>query len=300
MTYDIYKSLRDRIIGHSISSIERRELFYNSYRRKIIEIAKKNNLPDDHPKVSSFFSQLDSAIIRIEREITNGNMEYISLKYNDPVTTLPAPPAESTDSRLDRLTMGASKGNWYRGILPVGISVIILAFVAAYYIFGIDSLTSSHGKIAFAKNAIFAVSFETGIALRAGEDSMVTREWNHVRLSSKAAKPTAAGHTGGVFLELGNDIERLVSGKKIRVTVWARSADKHPSPGFAVAYSTAAVGNSGWKMFKLGAEVEPFRFEYSVPVAQKKPGSDFLGIWADTEGKGRSVDVFAIEISPVG
>ena len=99
-----------------------------------------------------------------------------------------------------------------------------------------------------------------------------------------------------IYFIVPEEIEQRVGGKTITVTVWAKSAADNPSPSFAVAYSTAAVGNSGWQTFEPGTAVSAHRFDYEVPEPKGAPGRDFIGIWADTDGKGRAIDVEGVEV----
>jgi hypothetical protein len=64
------------------------------------------------------------------------------------------------------------------------------------------------------------------------------------------------------------------------------------------AYSTAEVGNSGWKKFELTNELKEYSFNYQVPKI-KKGGVDFIGFNSDIEGKGRTAIVENIKIDSV-
>ncbi len=101
--------------------------------------------------------------------------------------------------------------------------------------------------------------------------------------------PGAGLTTGGVYVVVPRNIETQISGKQIRVTVLARKRQQ-ASTEFAVAYSTDQVGNSGWHKFAPTTKYRPYSFTYNVPP-MKKANKDYLGIWPDTAGSGKGIDV---------
>ena len=79
-------------------------------------------------------------------------------------------------------------------------------------------------------------------------------------------------------------------GSGTQVTVTARSAATTPSPAFAVSYSTAEVGNSGWQRFALTSEPTTVSFTYAVPK-MNKGGGDYIGLLPDPAGAGGAIEV---------
>ena len=121
-----------------------------------------------------------------------------------------------------------------------------------------------------------------------------------VRLSGVAADSPPAGRPG-IFLPLAPAFERVASGNTVRVTVTARSAANDPSPAFAVAYSTADVGNSGWQPFRPTNTLAPYSFTYAVPPLKRGQG-DYVGILthpADADGA-IEVSAISVEVLPPG
>lgn len=115
-------------------------------------------------------------------------------------------------------------------------------------------------------------------------------------IASTAARPQSGGTTGGAYLTLSSNVEERLSGRRVRVVVSARRAPQDGSPEMAVAYSTAAVGNSGWHRFALSDTLEQHAFAWHVPERRGAPGRDFIGVWADTAGKGRAVIVSDVRV----
>jgi hypothetical protein len=113
-----------------------------------------------------------------------------------------------------------------------------------------------------------------------------------VQITSSLEKPASGGSTEGAFLTIGEDIEKEFSGQPIKITVAARRSAENGADSFAVAYSTAKAGNSGWQTFKLTDDYALYEFDYTP--ATDLNGSDFVGIWADTTGSGKGVDVLFV------
>ena len=96
----------------------------------------------------------------------------------------------------------------------------------------------------------------------------------HVELTGLGGEGESGGHTSGAFFPLSGDAEALASGKTIRIEIEARGEAGQVVP---VAYSTADVGNSGWKEFTLTGQREWLKYHYAVP-AMNEGNNDYLGI----------------------
>ena len=86
----------------------------------------------------------------------------------------------------------------------------------------------------------------------------------------------AGGSTSGVAFKIGEATEAAVSGKRIRVTVTGKSADGGDA-ATRLAYSTADVGNSGWRDVVFTGDYSEQSFIYPVPTMEN-PRVDFLGV----------------------
>lgn len=117
--------------------------------------------------------------------------------------------------------------------------------------------------------------------------AMVVRSW--------VTDPASSGLTGGAFVALPIDVTERFAGHSITVTVVAREARAQPAETFAVAYSTAEVGNSNWRRFDIGPEYATYSFDYDIPD-HLPVTPDYLGVWADLDGSGRGVAVVAAAI----
>ncbi|MEM1375765.1 MAG: hypothetical protein AAGG69_00105 [Pseudomonadota bacterium] len=154
--------------------------------------------------------------------------------------------------------------------------------------------------IEVAEELVFKLTSEAN--LRSASDHSFTYEDGVLVARSEGAAPRSSGNTNSVFITLPSEFEQSVSGETIRIAVRATPTNDRPSSEFAIAYSTARVGNSGWQRFVLDqATGTTFTFDYAVPAhpTDRAPEADFLGIWADTSGRGGGVQITSIEIGLV-
>lgn len=89
------------------------------------------------------------------------------------------------------------------------------------------------------------------------------------------AEQNSQGETSGAHLLLADELEQSASGKTITIHVAGRSTSDAEST-VNVAYSTADVGNSGWKNMSFGKDYSVQSFTYDVPEMNAGRG-DYLG-----------------------
>ncbi len=99
---------------------------------------------------------------------------------------------------------------------------------------------------------------------------LVTEVANGIEISGFVENPIPRGSTNGAHLKIIE--EKKFSGKEIVVTFFAKGTGT-----LQAVYSTADVGNSGWKTFLLENEVKEFSFNYSVPTINNG-NSDYIGV----------------------
>ena len=97
---------------------------------------------------------------------------------------------------------------------------------------------------------------------------------NGVRLRTVTETKNSGGHTTGAFFTLDEATEAQAAGKTIRVQAEVTGT---PGQSLAIAYSTADVGNSGWKELQLSGERQWVGFEYAVPE-MVDGNNDYLGL----------------------
>ena len=113
--------------------------------------------------------------------------------------------------------------------------------------------------------------------------------------SSRSTSDSASGGTtDGYYVEIPTEIALEYGGRTVEVTVWAK---QDTADAFAVAYSTADVGNSGWQSFFPTSNWQPYRFTYEVPEPSGG-GSDYLGLLGDATNNTGATIFDAITIRP--
>lgn len=118
--------------------------------------------------------------------------------------------------------------------------------------------------------------------------------------TSTEVAPATGGATSLVYLPLHAGAGRF-AGKTVRIRLLARPAPGNPAAGFGVAYSTNGDGNSGVLPFTpTGADWDWYEATYAVPSANAGLGDHFLGVWGDSAGSGKAIEVAQISVFPDG
>lgn len=117
-------------------------------------------------------------------------------------------------------------------------------------------------------------------------------------VTSTNAAPSSTGVTNGARVEIDEKTAMAYSGRRVRVSCYAKQPATGAAAEFAVAYSTNDAGNSGWQKFVPTTAWQKFSFLYDVPEASVA-GTDWLGIWGDTSGTGLGVLVDYLTIEKV-
>jgi hypothetical protein len=94
---------------------------------------------------------------------------------------------------------------------------------------------------------------------------------------------TPGGLTGGFTIRVPDAFEHEVSERRVRVQVLARALGGG-STRMAVAYSTADVGNSGWRWFDVANHWAVYELVWDVPKMVNGNG-DYVGLLPDKHGQ---------------
>jgi len=119
-----------------------------------------------------------------------------------------------------------------------------------------------------------------------------------VLLTSALNAPKANMTTQGAYVVIPKPQVMEQSGKTVLVTIEAAKPKENGTSEFAVAFSTAEVGNSGWKKFTPTENFTSYMFKYEVPKC-KKCNQDFIGVWADTKGSGKGLLVKSVSVKTI-
>ncbi|MEO1747971.1 MAG: hypothetical protein AAFR27_05025, partial [Pseudomonadota bacterium] len=128
-----------------------------------------------------------------------------------------------------------------RNSAPVFISIAVLGLGVLWLAFTINTFQMRDTSLLF--------QLDETTELVAPADNAYSREEGDkaILITSTANAPNGGGRTGGVSITLPPEIEAAASGKTIEIKINAQQPEENASDQFAVAYSTAAVGNSGWR-----------------------------------------------------
>jgi hypothetical protein len=181
--------------------------------------------------------------------------------------------------------------------LLIGVAAVLAYFAYRNDWFGVGSLSPSasierareQATVIFSGQAS-ALSAASGNTVQGNQSSTVA--W--IRSSLVQAK--SSGPTDGVSVTVPTTLSDGLAGKLIRVTVSAARGNTSSLPPFAVTYSTAGAGNSGWSVFQPHKAFEDFSFNYRVPP--RAGGlAQYVGIWSDIEGQNAPLAVRSIKIT---
>lgn len=308
-TLDIRKILDEQIAKRNARSAPERARIYEAFRFRIIELASRQGLTEDHARVRLILDQLALAVDQIEARLADPP---VARDFSDPAGLPPLYPAEAVSApdapplATHAAPAGPVPARRRTGLAGAGLALAAMLMAgAAWYVFqpsqtgagtGDSPRTVASSNTAGSGNAVLSLSGSALSRFKTNRGSVIEPSGEALRMSSTLTKATSAGRTGGAYLQLEPAIEKQVSGHTITVTLEARPAAKSPSPQFFVAYSTAAAGNSGWRKFAVRNGTGTYSFDYAVPSQQDGFNSDYLGIWADPEGKGRGIDLLSVSI----
>lgn len=119
-----------------------------------------------------------------------------------------------------------------------------------------------------------------------------------LRTSVKSA--SAEGATDGVSVVIPPALLPRLEGRRVRVTISARSgAEGTPIP-FAAAYSAGPKGNSNWIVFVPEKIFTDHTFAFTVPIGEigAEDKTQRIAIWPDIEGRGSPLAIRSITIQP--
>lgn len=106
--------------------------------------------------------------------------------------------------------------------------------------------------------------------------------------------------SAGVFVILGPRFKKAFAGRKLRLTLRARSSSIDPLNSFDMAYFALGGGRTGWKRFTLTDRFEDYILTFRPAVVTDGPNTDYFGVWPGQDGNNAKMDVqsFRIEVIP--
>lgn len=115
------------------------------------------------------------------------------------------------------------------------------------------------------------------------------------RATARSSIQAAGNLSAGVGAVVPAEFESAVIGRDIQLSVTLRSGDPELTE-VAIGYFTVGIGDSGWRMQTIPADGSPVVLRHSIPLDAPLGNNDWIGIWPDPEGAGRSVAISRIEV----
>ena len=135
-----------------------------------------------------------------------------------------------------------------------------------------------------------------GTTVDYAQDQQLTGEYSiaAAHMLRRDAPPSA-----GVFAELGPIYEAAFATNNLSVTVRARAGKDRPAESFTVHYYSVGAGDSEAQMFTPTDEFQDYNFTFRPGAQRGDPGTDFIGIWPDVDGKSGTIEIERIRVEIV-
>ncbi len=119
-------------------------------------------------------------------------------------------------------------------------------------------------------------------------------------IRARASKPSDVPPlSAGLFLSLSPAQERALAGRPLRVSVVARARGANPAEQFKFGYFVADERkDSGWETFTPTPNFETYSFTFTPEGKTGEPNPDYVGLWPDADGEGRTLDIAQIAVRP--
>lgn len=117
---------------------------------------------------------------------------------------------------------------------------------------------------------------------------------------TRLATETYENPVSGPNLPLAEDVEYVLESREIEVIIEARSAGDFAASEFEASYFARSEGESGWRIFTLGREFAPYRFNFKTPPRGDTAGLDYIGIRPVVPDKRRVMEVRSVRVHAVG
>ncbi|MBL4596820.1 MAG: hypothetical protein JKX99_09620 [Robiginitomaculum sp.] len=115
-------------------------------------------------------------------------------------------------------------------------------------------------------------------------------------IRAAAGQPPDQGtRSAGVFLALLPDIEQAWAGRTVHLAIELRQPPINPSQDVMIRYYSISRQNGPIVPCAVSAQWQTCHMSYTIPQSDEPPNVTFIGIWPDTKGLSRFIDVRRIE-----
>ena len=115
------------------------------------------------------------------------------------------------------------------------------------------------------------------------------------RAIATASLEAAGGLSAGVGAVIAGDFEAAVIGQTIEVSFELRAVDPELS-SVRIGYFVVGQGDTGWRTVPVTQRFERVTLRHRVPETAPRGNNDWVGLWPDPDGAGRTVIVRRIEV----
>lgn len=102
--------------------------------------------------------------------------------------------------------------------------------------------------------------------------------------------------SAGVFLTVPPRFLKAWEGHKIQIAVYLRQPHEQPSENVILRYYATRGKNSKPTTCTVSTEWRECLLMYKIPLRKTSSGLQFIGIWPDTKGLGRGIEIRSIQV----
>ena len=115
------------------------------------------------------------------------------------------------------------------------------------------------------------------------------------RASATSTIEAAGTLSAGVGAVIPPEFEARLPGRSIIVEVTLNNADAELTET-GMGYFTVGSGDTGWRMREIRAQGGVLTLRHDIPADAPLGNNDWVGLWPDPDGAGRSIAVRRIEV----
>lgn len=116
------------------------------------------------------------------------------------------------------------------------------------------------------------------------------------RATATSSLEAGGALSAGVGAVIPAVFEAAVAGRSIEVAITLSGVDGELERA-AIGYFTVGLGDTGWRLQDLESGDQVLRLRHVVPAEAPLGNNDWVGIWPDPAGAGRSVAIRRIEVT---
>ncbi len=103
----------------------------------------------------------------------------------------------------------------------------------------------------------------------------------------------------GLSVEIPVSLAQSANGKRVEIGIIARSSKLNPTDYLTAVFATRQSGNSGWRKFKLAADMSAHTILFDMPFVEAGyTANPIVVLNSDAQGKGRSVELLGVYVKP--